>query len=126
MAMTVKPPAEAREVFESLKSCADNMRSVTYKELGDAVGLPAIASGAPLGYVWDQICIPRKLPLLNAIAVQTDGRRPGESFLPEGPKTDMDDELFWRGVVLQVLGRLRNATLREADAQFLRKGAKKT
>lgn len=102
MTSTAKPPAKAREAFEYLKSCASDMRTVTYKELGDAVGLPAIATGTPLGYIRDHICLPRKLPLLNSIAVQSKSRRPGESFLREGLKTEMDDELFWRGLVLQV------------------------
>jgi len=73
-----------------------------HDELGDAVGLPAIATGTPLGFIRDHICIPRKLPFLNFIAVQSGSRRPGESFLCEGLKTEMDDELFWRGMVLQV------------------------
>jgi hypothetical protein len=77
MAGTVDPRARTREVFEYLKKCAREMWTVTYKELGEAVNLPAVALGKPLGFIRDHICIPRRLSLVNFIVVQTDSRRPG-------------------------------------------------
>ncbi len=96
------PPAKTQEVFEYLRKCARDMRTVTYKELGDAVGLPAVGTAKPLGYILDHICIPRKLPLLTFIAVQSHSRRPGEGFLPDGLVAEMNEGLIWRAMVLQV------------------------
>ena len=98
------PPAKTQEVFEYLRKCASDMRTVTYKELGDKVGLPAVGTAKPLGYILDHICIPRKLPLLTFIAVQSRSRRPGKGFLPDGLIVDMDEDLIWRAMVLQVFG----------------------
>lgn len=104
--MPVQPnrPAKTQEVFEYLRECARDMRTVTYKELGDAVGLPAVGTPKPLGYIRDHFCIPRKLPLLTFIAVQSQSRRPGEGFLPEDLNSQVDDDLIWRAMVLQVFG----------------------
>ena len=80
MADHPNPPAKTYEVFEYLKGCAGDMRTVPYKELGDEVRLPAVGTAKPLGYIRDHICIPRKLPLLTFIAVQSHTRRRGEVF----------------------------------------------
>ncbi len=37
-----------------------------------------------LGYIRDEICIKRGLPMISAIVVRTDTQLPGEDFLPEG------------------------------------------
>ncbi len=42
------------------------------------------------------------MPWLNALAVNTDTRRPGDSFLPPGVAVGADEERMWRGMVLQV------------------------
>jgi hypothetical protein len=97
-----KKPAKTDEVFEFLKKCAEEMRTVSYEELAKTVGLANPGVGQPLGYVRDRICRERGLPWLNAIAVQKHSRRPGESFLPEGVSVGMDEERMWRGMVLQV------------------------
>ena len=98
------PPAKTQKVFEYLRGCAGDMRTVTYKELGDAVSLPAVGTPKPLGYIRDHICIPCKLPLLTFIGVQSHSRRPGGGFLPEDLNSQIDDELIWRAMVLQVFG----------------------
>jgi len=36
-----------------------------------------------LGYIRDEICLKRDLPLLNVIVVKKDTKLPGVSFLPE-------------------------------------------
>lgn len=95
-------PSRTREVFEYLKRCASEMRTVTYGELGDAVGLPAIGTAKPLGYIRDHVCRAQGLPWLNALAVNDKTRRPGDSFLPEGVTIGEDEEHLWRGMVLQV------------------------
>lgn len=97
-------PAKSREVFEFLKKCARHMRTVTYQEVGDTVGLPAIGVNKPLGYIRDSICRERGLPWLNAIVVNGTSRRPGDAFLPEGVATGRDEERLWRGMVLHVFG----------------------
>ena len=104
MPVQPNPPAKTYEVFDYLKGCATDMRTVTYQELGDEVGLPAVGTAKPLGYIRDHICIPRKLPLLTFIAVQSHSRRPGEGFLPDGLIAEMDEDLIWRAMVLQVFG----------------------
>jgi alkylated DNA nucleotide flippase Atl1 len=96
-----KPPA-TDAVFAYLKRCAREMRTVTYGELGAAVGLPSTGVGRQLGYIRDHVCRPRGLPWLNALAVNAATRRPGERFLPEGFTMNGQEELFWRGMVLQV------------------------
>ena len=96
------PPAKTQEVFEFLKKCAKHMRTVTYGEIASEVGIAAVGIGYQLGYIRDVICIGRGLPLLNAIGVRMDTRRPGDAFLPDGVETQVDEELIWRGMVLQV------------------------
>ena len=96
-------PAKTREVFEYLKACASQMRTVTYKEIADEVNLAKPGVGRPLGYIRDEICRARGLPWLSAIVVNLHTDRPGRSFMPEGMNlTDIDKELLWRGMVLQV------------------------
>ncbi|HLL06115.1 MAG TPA: hypothetical protein VK539_36425 [Myxococcaceae bacterium] len=99
----MKIPKKSREVFEYLKVCAKEMRTVNYKEVADAVGLAAVGLGNQLGYIRDRICRKRGLPWLNAIAVNKGSRRPGDSFLPASVSIDQaDEERLWRGMVLQV------------------------
>ena len=95
-------PAKTREVFEYLKRRANDMRTVTYGELAKACGLAPSGIGYQLGHVRDEICRQRGLPWLSAIAVNTDTRRPGGSFLPEGVALGDDGDRLWRGMVLHV------------------------
>jgi hypothetical protein len=95
-------PAKTKEVFEYLKKCASEMRTATYGEIGKATDVTAIGIGSQLGYIRDHVCREKGLPWLNAIAVNAETRRPGESFLPAGVAVGRDEERLWRGMVLQV------------------------
>jgi hypothetical protein len=67
-----------------LVHCAKNRRTITYGELGAKIGANPRAVSRPLGYLRDEICIPRGLPLITALVVNKMSRMPGESWLPEG------------------------------------------
>lgn len=95
-------PAKTEEVFAYVKQCANEMRTVTYKEVGEAVGLASAGVGKPLGYIRDQVCLRWGLPWLNVIVVNAASRRPGHSFLPGGVDFGPDDEQPWRAMVLAV------------------------
>ena len=95
-------PAKTQEVFEYLKKCASEMRTVTYGEIAEVTGLAPQGTARPLGFIRDQVCRERGLPWLNAIAVNATTRRPGDSFLPAGIAVGRDEERMWRGMVLQV------------------------
>jgi hypothetical protein len=95
-------PAKTREVFEYLKTCASEMRTVSYVEVGKATDVHQIGIGAQLGYIRDHVCRERGLPWLNALAVNATTRRPGDSFLPAGVAIGRDEERLWRGMVMQV------------------------
>jgi hypothetical protein len=72
---------------------AQKREVMTYGELGKKLGvhhrtvIPHV-----LGYIRDEICSPRKLPLLNVLIVRQDDRLPGESFLPKGTRNLSDEE----------------------------------
>lgn len=95
-------PAKSKEVFEYLKVCSRQMRTLNYGEIAELVGLAPSGIGMPLGYIRDKICRDRGLPWLNAIAVNKATWRPGDSFLPDGVAVGRDEERMWRGMVLQV------------------------
>lgn len=95
-------PAKTDEVFEYLKRCATQMRTVSYGEIANHVGIAAIGIGNQLGYIRDRVCRERGLPWLNAIAVRAETWRPGDSFLPADVSVGRDEERMWRGMVLQV------------------------
>lgn len=102
MTERTKPPAKTLEVFQILKKCAQDMRTITYGEIAEEVGIAPTGIGFQLGYIRDELCIPRGLPWLNVIGVKKANRRPGDAFLPEGVSLEVDEELIWRGIVLQV------------------------
>ncbi|MCZ7682414.1 MAG: hypothetical protein M5U28_27945 [Sandaracinaceae bacterium] len=95
-------PAKTREVYAYLKACASQMRTVHYGEIAEHVGLAAAGMGVPLRFIRDEVCRKHGFPWLNALAVSADDWRPGKMFLPEGVDVDRDEELLWRGMVLQV------------------------
>ena len=95
-------PAKSQQVFDYLKQCAADMRTVSYGEIAKACGLAPAGIGYQLGFVRDEICRKRGLPWLSAIAVNADTRRPGGSFLPEGIALGDDGDRLWRGMVLHV------------------------
>lgn len=59
-------------------------QTVTYGQVAKLIGKHHRVLLHPLGYIRDEICAKRGLPLLNVIAVNTDTGLPGESFLAEG------------------------------------------
>jgi len=67
-----------------LVNCAKTRSTITYGELGERIGAHHRAVARPLGYIRDEICIPRGLPLITALVVNKTSRMPGESWLPEG------------------------------------------
>ena len=101
-------PKNTRAVFEHLRLLAKRMRVVTYGEIAEAIGrseqrqIAPVSLAYPLGFIRDEICRPRGLPWLNAIAVGGDRWLPGESFLPEGVALGEDERVLWRGMVLAV------------------------
>ena len=101
--MQPQMPARTPEVFDYLKQCASDMRTVNYGEVADEVGLMAPGLGDQLSYIRDE-CRDAQMPWLNAIVVNKETWRPSEGFMPDDMEiADGDDfELFWRGMVLQV------------------------
>ena len=99
----VKVPAKTREVFELLVRCSNEMRTITYGELAEHAKLDPSGIGLQLGFIRDSICRDRGYPWLNMVAVSTSTRRPGDAFLPPGVSAGpRDEELLWRGMVIQV------------------------
>lgn len=96
-------PAKTEAVFEYLKRCASEMRTVTYGEIAEKFSMgKGQAVRYPLGYIRDDVCRARGLPWLNALVVNAETWRPGDSFLPAGVALGRDEERLWRGMVLQV------------------------
>jgi hypothetical protein len=95
-------PAKTREVFEYLKTCAGEMRTVTYKEVADVTDLAPVGLAYQLGYIRDEICRKRGLPWLSAIVVGSESRTPGSGFLPEDVSFGDAGNRLWRGMVLHV------------------------
>lgn len=72
---------------------AQKRELMTYGELGKKLRVhPRTVIPHVLGYIRDEICAPRKLPLINVLIVRQDDRLPGESFLPEGTRNLSDEE----------------------------------
>lgn len=76
--------AKALEAIPFLVSAAEQRETMTYKELGTKIGMHHRPVRYVLGYVRDEILVPRSLPLLNCLVVNADSRIPGESWLPAG------------------------------------------
>ncbi len=99
----VKIPARTKAIFDHLKTRAFQMRTVTYEEIADLFDLAKPGVGLPLDYIRDEICRKQGLPWLNAIVVNKKTDRPGDKFIPDDTYlTEKDQELFWRGMVIQV------------------------
>jgi hypothetical protein len=62
---------------------AQKRRTPTYREMAD-IGIHHRVMNHALGYIRDEIIIPRGLPMINAIVINTTTQLPGESWLPEG------------------------------------------
>lgn len=74
----------AHLILPHLVHCAETRRTITYGELGERIGAHHRTLTRPLGYIRDEICIPRGLPLITALVVNTTSRMPGGGWLPEG------------------------------------------
>jgi hypothetical protein len=103
-------PKNSRAVFEHLRRLAGQMRVESYGEIAAAIGkaegrkIAPVSLTHPLGFIRDQICRPRGLPWLNALAVNDTTWLPGDRFLPEGVAFGDDERILWRGSVLAVFG----------------------
>ena len=92
--MHPKTPA----VFEYLKRCAAQQRSVTYGEVGKQVGLAARGTAQPLYCIRD-VCLERGLPPLTALVVRKSDRLPGVGLKPDQtPVTESE----WRAMTSRV------------------------
>lgn len=69
-----------------LVRCAQVRETITYGEIGKAIGIHHRQVGRAAGHIRDQILAPRDLPLLNALIVNADTRIPGDSYLPSGQR----------------------------------------
>jgi len=103
-------PKNTRAVFEHLTFLAGRMRTATYGEIAEAIGMDEgreiapVSLRYPLAFIRDYVCRPRGLPWLNALAVNATTGLPGDSFLPEGVAFGDDELILWRGAVLAVYG----------------------
>lgn len=110
MAISSGIPKNSKAVFEYLRRAASDMRTATYGEIAQAIGLDEsrqiapVSLNHPLAFIRDEICRRRGLPWLNALAVNAETRLPGDSFLPQGIAFGEDDRILWRGAVLAVYG----------------------
>lgn len=103
-------PKNTRAVFDHLRFLAGRMRTATYGEIAETIGIDEgreiapVSLRYPLGFIRDRVCRPRGLPWFNALAVSASDGLPGESFLPEGVAFGEDERILWRGAVLAVYG----------------------
>ena len=63
---------------------AKTRKTLTYGELAKKIGVHHRVIPHALGYIRDEIIIPKDLPLINAIVVNNTTNLPGESWLPQG------------------------------------------
>ncbi len=63
---------------------AQKRKTPTYGEMADKIGCHHRVMNHVLGYIRDEIILPRNLPMINAIVINTTTHMPGESWLPEG------------------------------------------
>lgn len=110
MSIWDEAPKNSRSLFEYLKEMAKKMRVESYGEIAKAIGdkenreIAPVGLGDPLGFIRDQICRPRSLPWLNALAVNNNNWLPGDSFLPPDVDFGNDERILWKGAVLAVFG----------------------
>jgi len=99
-------PKNTEALYKHLTMLARRMRVETYGEIAAALGQEAgheiapVSLGSPLGFIRDNICLKRGLPLLNSIAVNANTWKPGESFLPSGMSFGSSEDVLWRAAVI--------------------------
>jgi hypothetical protein len=71
---------------------AKTSNTPTYGELAAKIGVHHRVLSHILGYIRDEIIIPRGLPLINAIVVNKGTNLPGDDWLPQGTSTLSDEE----------------------------------
>jgi hypothetical protein len=71
-------------LLPQLVQAAKTNKTPTYGEMAARIGVHHRVLSYVLGYIRDEIIIPRGLPLINAIVVNGDTGLPGESWLPQG------------------------------------------
>lgn len=106
------------KILPYLVQVAKSKKTITYKDLAAKIGVHHRAMGTALGYVRDEICIPRGLPLITCIVVNGNTGLPGESWLPQGTSNLSDkayeqEFLRYRDQVLKYHGW--DALLKELD-----------
>ncbi len=82
----------SRRALPFLIYCAQQRRTLTYKELADHASCHHRVTAHILGYIRDEICAPRTLPYINAIVIRQDNGLPGDAWLPEGTAHLTDTE----------------------------------
>lgn len=75
-----------------LVRAAQSRKTLTYKDLGSKIGVHYRQVGTYAGYIRDEICAPRKLPLLNCLIVNGQSGIPGDSYLLGGTKAKTKEE----------------------------------
>ena len=81
-----------RKLLPYLVQVARTRKTVTYGELAAKIGANPHALSYPLGYVRDDICISRGLPLITCIVINGKKGLPGSDWLPEGTSNLTDEE----------------------------------
>ena len=119
----------ARLVLPYLVDCAQKRETIKYGELAVIVGKHVRRMPNALGVIRDEICIPKKLPFINAIVINQDTKQPGHSFLPEGTRhltpeeyrqayERLRDEVFAHRGWYQVLADLGLSPVEKSPADF--------
>lgn len=108
MSVWERAPKNSELLYKHLCKMARRMRVETYGEIAAAIGtsegreIAPVSLGHPLGFIRDEICLKNGLPLLNALAVNGDTWRPGDSFLPAGMSFGRSEDVLWRASVSAV------------------------
>jgi hypothetical protein len=79
-----KTQENAYALLPHLVKFAQLRELVTYEDLMAKIDMYAINASVILGFIRDEICIPRNLPLLTAIVINKNTKLPGDDWLPEG------------------------------------------
>ena len=82
----------AELILPHLVECAKTRSIITYGELAARIGVHHRVVRWPLGYIRDEICIPRDLPLITSLVINGDTQLPGDSWLPEGTSSLSPEE----------------------------------
>ena len=85
-------------IFECLKFHASQNRTLTYKELGEEVGITARSTIAPVRNI-GRICAARRLPELNALVVRVKDRLPSSKARTKSLKIDRQEHVMMLGRV---------------------------